>query len=182
MMIADCLLPACRYIQFHALFFLIKLHIEMTIAELIAKIAKTTAASGPRSLAVRGRRRRDRPRSSAARFSCSVTWHQLLGLDSPGHPVGEPLADDEDEVRDAADVEMGRLAGTPSVSRNQSRTLERSDSNATTEVDCNDCVDEIDKQWTSETRVTCGRRGLTERSQAQGWTYGPKSARRRKSI
>ena len=158
----------------------------MTVAELIAKIARTTAANGHRPpAAVRRQRRRDRHRSSAARFSCSVTWHQLFGLDSPGLPVGEALADDEEEVRDAADVEMGRLAATRTESHNQSRTIERSDSNATTQVDCNDCADEIDKQWTNETRDSCGSRGsrgFTERSQAHRWSYETRSARRRESI
>lgn len=144
-----------RYMQFQALFFLIKLLVEMTIAELIATIARTTSASASLSAVPSGKRHRgSRSGPNEARFSCSITWQQCFGLESSKRPVGEALDRDDGDSMSLAD--LARLAGrrSQSVSWNESRGRERLDSTATTEVDS---MARIEKQWTTETCANCGR-------------------------
>ncbi|OIW31721.1 hypothetical protein CONLIGDRAFT_629398 [Coniochaeta ligniaria NRRL 30616] len=160
----------------------------MKIAELLAQIAKTTAACESRPC-IHSRRRHRSARSgqSETRFSSSVTWEQCFGFDSPKRTIGQPLDRDEDDGGDLADLE--RLAGTrsQSASRVESRAsqrLFRLDSMATTEVEWSaevagtGGIDKMEMQCSDETCENCGRC----RGRSDSESHGLGSRRRRGTM
>lgn len=163
-----------RYVQFHAPVFLIKLHIEMIIAEMIGKIAQTTAGSGNRTSLHSPRRTTEQ--ANSARFSCSVSWQECFRLDSWKHPIAKPVAGghDDDGGRYAVDLESGRLARTQlnTSSREGSRTRDDNGKTATSEVDWIDWMCEIQKQPETETCDDLGSGGLRSRSEAPVRSWG----------
>ena len=107
----------------------------MTIAELIAEIAKKRPGGGNRTELHDGS-----SGHNEARFSCSVSWLQCFGLDSSKGAAGEALhREDNCDGRQCriADLERVSMARSRLVSRTRSdsRRRQRLDSTASTEVD-----------------------------------------------
>lgn len=78
------------YVQFHPLVYLLKLHIEMNMADLIGKVVRASNQEGTHDYSSRSRTGQAGSRPNASRFGGNIT--------STHHRTHIELGDDDDEM------------------------------------------------------------------------------------